>query len=379
MSEKLQFKNPNLPRIGLNGRFLSANRTGVQRASYRLFHTIIEKGTHFNFILFTSEQEKNASEWKKDNVQVITSPLKLQRSFQNYFWEQWTLPKLMKKYNCSLLHNPANLAPLLCGKKNIVHIHDLCFLIEPQWFSFNFRWLYKFLVPKISQKALLVLTNSNHSKNDILELLPVNIEKIRHFYWGVEPIFHQDSFKRPWSQKEDRILFVGSLEPRKNLPNLLLAYNKFRETHFAKLTIVGCHNPVFADHSYSLGKYKDDIEFLGYIPDSTLADLYSRSKVLIYPSFYEGFGLPPLEAMAVGTPVISSHASSLPEILDHAALYVDPKDSSSILNKLNLLWTDQSLAKDLISKGYLRIKAFDWNDIADYILSLYSSCLKTQI
>jgi glycosyltransferase involved in cell wall biosynthesis len=375
MSE-LHFAHPNRPLIGLNGRFLVAQRTGVQRSAYLFFRHLIAQGHAFNFVLFTGESEIYAPEWQQDNVRIVASNLTSKSILKNHFWEQIILPKLAKKYKVDVLHNPANLAPLLFLNKSIVNIHDVCFLIEPTWFAPSFRFIYTFLVPQIARSARLVVTNSNHSKNDILELLTDDISRIRLTYWAVEPLFFQEA--KPWNSRSKQILFVGSLEPRKNLTGLLEAFNRFKRRNpdcDYKLILVGCENSLFAEQRYELGEFAKEIEFAGYISDAELAALYADSRMLVYPSFYEGFGFPPLEAMAAGTPVITSFNSSLPEVVGEAAILVNPSDCDEIANKMEQIFRNPDLAQSLIERGHVQARKFSWEKTASHMLEIYDEVL----
>ena len=372
------FPHPERPLIGLNGRFLVAQRTGVQRSAYRLFRQIIEQGTEFNFLIFTGESELSAPEWNYPHVRVIASKLRSQDVLRNHLWEQFLLPYYAKRYRVDILHNPANLAPLLFKGRNVVNIHDLCFLIEPSWFNIRFRTVYRWLVPAIAKRAAMIITNSNYSKNDILEYLDVPLNRVRMSYWAVDPVFSQHV--TPYDQRKDHMLYVGSIEPRKNLTGLLEAFNLFRSRnrHSAcKLRIVGCENKLFASQRFDLGPFEKDIEFLGYVTDQELAMLYSESKMLVYPSFYEGFGFPPLEAMATGTPVITSKNSSLPEIVQDAALLVDPALPTEIASRMEALYFDPNTCDHLIQKGLLRAASFSWRHVAEHTLAIYHELLKT--
>ncbi len=375
--EEIYFPKPNRPLIGLNGRFLVAQRTGVQRSAYWLFRSIIETASDFNFVLFTSAEEGRAPEWQRDNVRIVACSLASQNVFRNHMWEQFSLPKLAMEYGVQILHNPANLAPVGYRGKSVVNIHDVCFLVEPSWFSWTFRMTYSFLVPRIAKNASVVITNSNNSKNDILEHLKVETSKVRFSYWAVDPLFFQ--FNSPYALRDDQMLFVGSLEPRKNLSGLIEAFTLYREKNPArktKLLVVGCENPLFANVNYNLGPYASDVQFVGYIDDMELARLYGRSKAFVYPSFYEGFGFPPLEAMAAGTPVITSWNSSLPEVVGDAAVLVNPADPSDIANAIENVLTSDEFAQYLITKGIERAHSFRWETVAHHSLSIYKELLK---
>lgn len=369
------FTNSSKKTIGLNGRFLVAQRTGVQRSAYQLFRTIIELGTQYNFILFTGESEAYAPEWQRPNVRLVTSPLLQQTVVKNYFWEQVELPKLAQAHKVDLLHSPANLAPISYSGRSIVNIHDLCFLVEPAWFSMSFRLIYRWLVPRIARNSSRVVTNSNYSKNDILNLLNISVDKIRLTYWAVDPIFYK--FNKPLHERADQIIFVGSLEPRKNLRGLLKGFSLFKKlnpTSQTRLIVVGCENPLFASSGFRSEHIGTDVEFKGYISDRQLAELFGNSRALVYPSFYEGFGFPPLEAMAAGTPVVTSKTSSLPEVVGDAALLVNPHSETDIADKIALA-LNPSFASEMVVRGNSQVKKFSWEQVGEHMLEIYSEVL----
>ena len=361
--------------IGLNGRFLVAQRTGVQRSAYQLFRTIIEMGTEYDFVLFTGESEAYAPEWQRPNVKLVTSPLLQQTVIKNYFWEQIELPKLARAHKVDLPHSPANLAPIGYNGKSIVNIHDLCFLVEPAWFSITFRLIYRWLVPRIAKISSRVVTNSNYSKNDILSLLKVSVDKIRLTYWAVDPIFYK--FNKPLNERADQIIFVGSLEPRKNLRGLLKGFSLYKKQNpksQTKLIVVGCENPLFASSGFRSEHIGADVEFKGYISDRQLAELFGNSRALVYPSFYEGFGFPPLEAMAAGTPVVTSKTSSLPEVVGNAALLVNPHSELDIAEKIASA-LNPNFAQNMVTLGNTQVRKFSWNRVGEHMLEIYSEVL----
>ena len=376
LAHSLKFENPKKPLIGLNGRFLLATRTGVQRSAYRMFRSVLEHGENFNFVLFTGESESFAQEWQQPHVRVVATNLKSQAVVKNYFWEQFILPSLAKKYGVEILHNPANLAPIWTHCPNIVNIHDLCFLVEPSWFSLTFRIIYSFLVPIIAKQASIVITNSNYSKNDILAHLGVDLNKIRLAYWAVDPLFYESP--KADLVKKRQILFVGSLEPRKNLVGLLSAYTLFRNRNPQldhQWVIVGCENSLFAEEKYSLGEYKGDITFVGYVSDAELRALYQESTMLVYPSFYEGFGFPPLEAMASGVPVITSSGSSLPEVVGKAAITIDPSNFSQIADAIGYL-CDEKNSNHYRELGLKQASLFHWDKVGKHVIAIYNEIIK---
>ncbi len=364
-------------RIGINGRFLIAKQTGVQRVAFNLIKTLIQLDSDNEYFLFTGPGEVNKKEWQHKNCHVIASNIYPGRTLRNLLWEQSTLPSLAKKYKVDLLHSPANMAPLFYRGKSIITIYDVCFVVNPQWYSFLFRTWYTFIIPKLAHKATKVITDSNNSRNDILKFCKIEINKINLVYWAVDEAFIE-SYKRRKTQpnrpKEDYILFVGSVEPRKNINTLLQAYERMRLSHPSiktKLMIIGGENPIFANQTLAIDKYKSDIIIKGFVEEDQLREYYLSALLVAYPSLYEGFGLPPLEAMASGTPVITSNTSSLPEVVADAAITIHPYDVTSLADALYRLITNESLRDELIAKGLEQVGRFSWYRVARGVLSAY--------
>lgn len=358
-------------RIGINGRFLSARRTGVQRASYNMLLSLINLDKNNEYYIFAGHDQVYKEEWQHDHVTIIPSLLREGDSIRNHIWEQFTLPRLAKRYQIDLLHSPANIAPLFYRGLSIINIHDLCFIVNPQWYSFKFRTLYNLLIPKLAKYATAVVTNSNNSKNDLLQYCDVSAEKVHMVYWAVDKTFQE---YQGVSEKEDYILYVGSLEPRKNIGLLIEAYEKLRNENpdiKSKLVLIGGENPLFAEVRLKVKYYKEDVIFKGFVDDATLDSYYSSAKIMVYPSLYEGFGLPPLEAMARGTPVITSVTSSLPEVVGKAALMVSPYDVGQLTSAMKNVLLNESLQERMQAEGFEQVKKFNWYRVARNILAVY--------
>ena len=351
-------------RIGINGRFLLTKKTGVQRAAYNLVKALFEMDNENQYFLFTSKDQINNKEWAKPNVTVVGSDIRYGENFKNHFWEQIVLPRLAKQYDIDILHSIANIAPLFYKGDSIVHIHDLCFVVNPQWYSYSFRTLYNWIVPRLARKATKVVTNSNNSKNDLLQFCRINADKVELIYWAVDQTFE----KTPETEIEapvegEYILYVGSLEPRKNISMLIRSYETMRNNNPSlspKLVLIGGDNPLFADVKLQIKRYSEDIVFKGYVSDSLLKSYYKHALVVAYPSLYEGFGLPPLEAMASGAPVMTSNTSSLPEVVGNAALLVNPNDQEQIARVLERVVKDVDLRRDMRARGAEQVKKFNW-------------------
>lgn len=363
-------------KVGINGRFLVAKRTGVQRAAYNLIKTLFEVDRDTDYVLFTGRSQLDNPEWNYPNVKIVVSNIREGENFRNHLWEQIVLPRLARKHRVDILHSPANMAPLLYRGRSIIHIHDLCFVVNPQWYSFLFHRVYNFIIPRLAKKASRIITNSNNSRNDLLQFCDVDSEKVRLIYWAVDQIFHepQAALQDQIVDPHNYILYVGSLEPRKNIGTLIRAYEQLRDENpdlTTKLVLIGGESPLFADTQLKVKQYQDDIIFKGFVSDQLLREYYRKALVVAYPSLYEGFGLPPLEAMASGTPVVTSNTSSLPEVVGDAALMVSPFDSCQLAETLNQVIRNQALRENLRVKGLRQVKKFNWYRVARNVLGVY--------
>lgn len=367
-------------RIGINGRFLVAKRTGVQRAAYNLVKTLVEVDRTNQYFLFTGDNQIDNPDWKYENVTVVASDIREGENMLNHFWEQFTLPRLAKHYKVDLLHSPANMAPLFFRGKSIVHIHDLCFVVNPQWYSFSFRTLYNLVIPRLARRAAKVITNSNNSRNDLLQFCNLSADRVSLVYWAVDSIFTEEVIRNqksdldPVETGDGFILYVGSLEPRKNIRTLVEAYENLRSERphvRPKLILIGGESPLFGDVRVNIKKYKEDVIFKGFVEDNILREYYRRASLVVYPSLYEGFGLPPLEAMASGTPVVTSRTSSIPEVVGDAAVMVSPYDVEELSFKMGQVLEDPDLRKELIRKGLEQVQKFNWYRVARNTLSVY--------
>jgi glycosyltransferase involved in cell wall biosynthesis len=371
-------------RIGINGRFLVAKRTGVQRAAYNLLRTLVQIDRKNEYIIFTGQSQLDNPDWKYPNVTVVPANVRIGESLRNHIWEQFSLPRLAKKYKVDLLHSPANMAPLFYRGKSVVHIHDLCFVVNPQWYSFSFHTLYNFLIPRLARRATRVITNSNNSKNDLLQFCDVPASKVSLIYWAVDDMFSTEEAKPSVSSEpllgDDFILYVGSLEPRKNIRTLIKAYEVFRNrnpSNRSKLVLIGGESPLFGEVRLKVKDYKEDVVFKGFVDDTLLREFYRRAKMVVYPSLYEGFGLPPLEAMASGTPVVTSNTSSIPEVVGGAAIMVNPYDIEQLASAIEAVTVDDGLRRRLVESGYEQVKRFNWYRVARNTLTVYHEVYST--
>lgn len=345
----------------VNSRFLNCKITGVQRYATEI--SICLKNICKDIQFVTSRnimQPEFAKRLKADTCGSLTGHL----------WEQTELVRHLNRQKNPLLINMANTAPLFY-KNKITTIHDLAFIRHPEWFSKKFYYLYKFLIPQIAKNSLKIITVSEFSKREIIELLGISENKIEVVYNAVSDNFADLSRQTPIINKYgDYILAVSSLDPRKNFKNLILAFNKLNSKNI-NLVIVGSENSLYADQELkSLVESGRNIIFTGYASDSELVNLYKNAKLFVYSSLYEGFGIPPLEAMSCGCPVAASNIPSITEICDDATHYIDPYSVDSIARGIQEVLMSPKNQEELRQRGFARLKLFSWKKSAEKYLAI---------
>jgi glycosyltransferase involved in cell wall biosynthesis len=281
-----------------------------------------------------------------------------------------------------VFHSPDFVLPPQRRGARILTVHDLTFMRYPEGATPNLRRYLNAVVPRSVKRADLVLADSESTKRDLAELLDVPPEKVRVVYAGVEPRFQpivDEEQLRVVARRYDLdppfILTVGTLEPRKNLQRLFAAYALLRErlAGAPRLVVVGAKGwlteGIFAALEES--GIKEHVQFPGYVADEDLPAVYNLAGLFVFPSLYEGFGIPPLEALACGVPVACSNAPSLPEVVGDAALTFEPTDVEAMADAMLRLLTDSDLRAGLISRGRDRATHFTWAAAATDLLAAY--------
>jgi len=275
-------------------------------------------------------------------------------------------------------------APPFCRVPVVVTIHDLAFERMPETFTRRGSFQLKLTVRRTAKKAARIATVSEYSRQDLLDIYKLSPDKVVVTYNGVESSFtpqpsvpnEAEAVRKRFGVTRDFLLAVGSLQPRKNLVRLIRAYARLRserEDFRPQLVIVGrklwLASEIFDEVKRQ--RWADDVILTGYVADEDLPALYRAARAFVYPSLFEGFGLPPLEAMASGTPVVTSDVSSLPEITGDAALLIDPNDERALANALIEIMNNDRLRAELREKGIAQAKKFTWRDAAEKTLRLY--------
>ncbi|MEB6082078.1 glycosyltransferase family 4 protein [Serratia marcescens] len=341
--------------IFVNARFLTQDLTGVQRFAEQISMAL---QTLRNDVVFVSPGDiKNKKVADLLNVKVVGKN-------SGHHWEQRDLPAFLKRNDNPLLVNLGNTAPLWYKNKIVTH-HDVTYKKFPESYSRKFRLMYNLLIPVMLRNSRALLTVSEFSKKEITAAYRYNPEKTFVIYNAVSDIFKPASTNIK-SDEEKFLLAVSSPNYHKNFHGLLAAFSSVSKHSNVKLKIIGGANKNFAGMSFS-GKDENDmknVEFLGRVTDDELVSIYQKALAFVFPSFYEGFGIPPLEAQACGCPVVSSNQASLPEVLADSAMYFDPYNNQDMVNALENIIQNGEMREELKNKGYKNILNYSWVESA---------------
>jgi glycosyltransferase involved in cell wall biosynthesis len=280
-----------------------------------------------------------------------------------------------------VFHSPDHVFPACKKIPTVLTIHDLAFLLYPENYTRINRAYLASMIPQSVKNAAKVVTDANNTKEDLMRLLQVPEGKIQVIHPGIESTFHPvprdegNEIRIKYHLPESYVLYVGTLEPRKNIASLIRAYAKVRKNEGVSqgLVICGGLGWLYQDLFKLVRELglQNEIIFTGHVPNEHLPAIYSGAELLVYPSIYEGFGLPVLEAMACGTPVITSTVSSLPEVAGDAALLVNPYDVEELASAIEKVLSDSELRTKLITKGLERARLFSWEKTARETLAVY--------
>lgn len=356
--------------------------TGIGRYTYEIAKNLkdVDRINEYTYYygyysrnLFYTKSEKGPSFKIKGLIKKIPGLMPLARSFKD-------LIPIITTRRFDIYFEP-NFIPLrIRANRVIVAVHDFSFALYPEWHPGERIHYFKKNFWKKIKSADTIIVYSNFIKKSAVDLFNIPEERIRTIYHGFDRktfrVYSRDELspvKEKYRLPENFILYAGSIEPRKNLVNLILAYLSLDGNIRSKYKLVlagfsGWKNKEIMD---LIRGEEPDVTYLGYIPDEDLARIYNLSSVFVFPSFYEGFGLPPLEAMACGCPVITSNTSSLPEVCGDAAYYIDPWSRESIAEAIHRIITDENLRKHLIERGTERSRLFSWEKSARELLDIF--------
>jgi len=346
-------------KIYVNGKFLAHRVTGVHRYAIEIVKKLIEFDEDVE-ILVPPYMEFASNPFPSELIREV-------RGYRSrLLWEHFSLPKYLKKQKNYVLLSLCNIGTLY-DKNQILCIHDMSYAVNPSWFTKSFATYYKIMIPRLAKRAKRLITVSEFSKRQITEQLKVCDKEVSVVYNAPADKFNVSSPSQVNYVKDDFFLFVGSLDPRKNI-NLIIDFFSKAENADQKLVIVGAKIKSFNEVSFRI---PPNVTVLDKCDDNELAELYRRAKAMINPSFYEGFGIPVVEAMASGCPIILSNLDVYKEIAEEGAIYFDPYSIDSLGGALKQFFdTDESKIREIIDKNVLRSREFSWEKSSKVLLDV---------
>lgn len=362
-------------RIGIDARPLCAPKTGDRTYLLGLLEGLARVGANHEIILYFDQPPPAdvpfARGWQ---TRVVTAP-------HPRLWTPLALPDAARVHRCDVLH-VQYIAPTCRRPRVVTTIHDVTYRLHPEWFPLKDRLLLDWGIRKSLRTVAAVITGSECTRRDLARVYGLPPERVSLTPYAVSPTFRPPADQRAAQEVITRhgvaapyALFVGVLQPRKNLPRLISAFRAARQRagFLHRLVIAGKVGWKAAPSVAAIGQARaaGDVQYLGYVPDADLPALYSGAAAFLFPTLYEGFGLPVLEALACGTPTLTSNVSALPEVAGDAALLADPMDEAALTEAIIALLTDESLRADLTAAGPARARQFTWDRTAQLTLECY--------
>lgn len=371
-------------RIGLNAHLL--NLSGNYRSagiSWYIHHLIqhLEPAPDLQYTVFLSEPRARFS-----HCTLARSRLSTHQPIVRILWEQVLQPIELQRARVDLMHALAFAGPLATSIPWIVTIYDLSFMRYPNSFNPLNRIYLTWAVQHAARHADYLIAISESTKRDLVELVGARPERIRVIYCGKDDAFAPptdraalEAWRAARGVPDKMILFVGTIEPRKNIVRLLRAFARAKRAARLphRLVLIGARGWKYAEVDRTLAQENlaNEVMFAGYVPQDELPRWYQAADAFVYPSLYEGFGMPPLDAMASGTPVIASNAASLPEVVGAAALQVSPTDEDALADAIIRVLTDTALREQMIARGLEQAARFSWTRAARETMALYRTVL----
>lgn len=363
-----------MKRIGINTRLLIKDKLdGIGWYQYEVLKRITLNHPEHQFYFFFDRAYDNEFVFSDNVIPVVLKP-QARHPILFKIWFNKSIKKALKKYKIDLFFSPDGYLSLTTDVKQVGTIHDLNFEHFPQDLKSIHANYYQSQFPKFAKKADHIITVSNFSKTDITNRYTINWDKITVVYNGVNENYkvvspeHQVNVRERFSAGENYFIHVGSLGPRKNIIRLIEAFTQFKEASKTKtkLLLVGSKF-LWTDemeNAFQSSAHKKDILIVGRVNQQELEQLVGSALALTYVSYFEGFGMPILEAMRAGIPVITSDITSIPEVADEAALLIDPYNIEEIAKAMRDVETNPALRQELVTKGNIQVQKFSWSKCA---------------
>lgn len=374
-------------RYGINAHLVSTARSyraaGTSRYLTSLLREFAETPRDEEIWAYLNDENVPAGFRSREGFVLARSRWPTYRPAARILWEQGAWPFLLRKDRMALAHGPAQVLPLAWMGPSVVTIHDLAFMIDSSTFRMRSPTYLRAMVTLAVRRATRIITVSEWTRKDVIRLLGADPERVVSVHNGVDPDYRViddrraiEAFRRGHGLDGPFILYLGTIEPRKNLIRLIDAYVEIRRRGHTEwpLVLAGgmgpLHGPI-REHAAATGLSERDLRFAGFVPAEEMPLWYNSAGLFVYPSQYEGFGLPALEALSCGTPVVTSNRSSLPEVVGDAGVLVDPLSVTAIADGMQRVIEDHTLRERLVQNGLVQARRFSWRTAAEQTLNVY--------
>jgi glycosyltransferase involved in cell wall biosynthesis len=368
-------------KIAINARFAGQNTIeGYGRFTNGIVNAMANACPDDQFVMMYDRRPKNSVIHDRNISEMVKGPA-ARHPLSWKFWYDVSMPSMARKSKADLVFSPDGFCSLHSSVPQVLAIHDLAFLHFPSGINSVYRSYYRHYTPRFISKARHIVTVSEFSMHDIIAHYPQAKEKISVVYNAAEKGFMpldwklKDEAKEKYAGGSEYFLYAGAIHPRKNLVNLLKGFSWFKNRHRSGMKLILAGRMAWGTDEFvkliQTYKYRDEVLTTGYVTDAELQALMGAAYAVVYPSYWEGFGLPVLEAMQSGVPVITSSNSSMPEIGGDAAVYCDPRDPEAIGKAMGLLYKDENHRSALISKGLERAAKFTWENSANTLMEIF--------
>lgn len=377
-----------MARVGLNALVLrtdaSYRNAGPSRYTTNLVQALLARPSANQFTVFLNEQVHSLPFEPAQPVRILRTRAPTSRTGVRVLWEHLVAPWHIGGARLDVVHSMLNVVPLAAATRHVVTVHDLSFMREPGAHPMHRRWYLTAATWLSARRATAVLADSHATKHDVIELLGVDPTQVHVVYPGREAAFHPRpadevlGFRQTNKLERPFVLFVGTLEPRKNVDVLVRAFGVVARNGFqGDLVLAGGSGwaTEAIDAALEESPVRGRIHRIGYVKQEDLPYWYCAADLVVYPSSYEGFGIPVLEAMSSGTPVITSNRSSLPEVAGNAAVTVDPRDIQQLAAAMTVVLASPERRMQMSERGLAQARQFDWTVAAERCLSLYRRAL----
>lgn len=372
-------------RIGIDATAMPPQRVGAGNYILNLVKFLAEADQN-DYIIFAKHQDVALFQAMHNHRSIV--PSASASRVGRILWEQVILPMEIRRWRIDVFHSPHYTMPIIAKCKSVVTFHDMTFFLYPHMHQAYKRLFFKLAIQLSARRANAIIADSESSRQDVINILNVDPHRVFTVPLGVAPHFRPIDqpaalarIRQKYRLPEQMILYVGVLEPRKNLPTLIRAFKSLVERGSAyKLVIAGRKGWMYDGLFRTINKLDlvNRVIFTGYVPEEELPLIYHAADLVVYPSVYEGFGLPVLEAMACGVPVITSNVSSMPEIVGNAGILVNPYRPEELAEAMYQILENADRRQHYAQQGLARAKDFSWARTARETLAVYQYAMQSK-